>query len=74
MMFSTKDSDNDRSSANCATQYKGCWWYTGCYNSNLNGPFNHVNGAGTYGMYWYFWGKPVGSIKTSTMMIRKRKL
>lgn len=36
-MFSTKDNDNDAHSGNCAEQYKGAWWYTACYHSNLNG-------------------------------------
>ncbi|XP_078538039.1 ficolin-3 isoform X1 [Lissotriton helveticus] len=41
--FSTMDSDNDRSDANCASQYKGAWWYTSCHNSNLNGKYHRGN-------------------------------
>ncbi|XP_046861544.1 fibrinogen-like protein A [Xenia sp. Carnegie-2017] len=43
MKFSTKDSDNDRSSANCATSVKGAWWYNSCYQSTLN----------SKNMYWF---------------------
>ena len=36
--FSTKDRENDASSGrNCATEFKGGWWYDSCHDSNLNG-------------------------------------
>ncbi|KAM5135076.1 ficolin-2-like [Mantella aurantiaca] len=38
MSFTTLDQDNDkRSTANCAQQFKGGWWYNECYHANLNG-------------------------------------
>ncbi|XP_066451016.1 ficolin-2-like [Eleutherodactylus coqui] len=37
--FSTKDRHNDISPDNCATRYKGAWWYRYCHDSNLNGQY-----------------------------------
>ena len=39
MSFSTYDRsrDNDRSSSNCVGRFKGAWWYSSCFHSNLNG-------------------------------------
>ena len=40
MAFSTKDRDNDKSSANCAANFNtGAWWYDSCFHSNLNGKY-----------------------------------
>ena len=41
MDFSTKDRDNDRSNANCASDLEGGWWYRDCKESDLNGPYRH---------------------------------
>ncbi|KAM6399997.1 LOW QUALITY PROTEIN: ficolin-1-like [Rhynochetos jubatus] len=39
MSFSTTDQNNDMSSFNCATEYKGASWYNDCHYSNLNGMY-----------------------------------
>ena len=44
MYFTTKDSDNDKSSVNCAmisfTKSRGGWWYNSCWCINFNHHFN----------------------------------
>ena len=73
MPFSTKDRDNDKwSSNNCASIYKGAWWYNSCQHSNLNGLY--LNGKDDcQGMRWLSW--PEGScysVKKAEMKIRPK--
>ena len=48
--FTTKDSDNDQWSDNCAIRYTGAWWYNACHHSNLNG---HYGNDTSRGIIWY---------------------
>ena len=71
--FSTKDNDNDSNNKNnCATSYKGGWWYNKCHNANLNGLY--LNGTYTenaVGMTWYAWRKNQYSFMKTKMMMRR---
>ncbi|XP_068684147.1 ryncolin-1-like [Montipora foliosa] len=67
--FSTKDRDNDNYSANCASSYKGAWWYNNCHYSNLNGLYLNGKTDGS-GMTWYYWKNSHYSVKRSEMKIR----
>lgn len=56
-MFSTHDRDNDRRGYNnCAQHFRGGWWYSDCYDSNLNGQYypqgKHVNFFNRDGIHW----------------------
>ena len=48
MAFSTQDRDNDKNGGNCATSYRGAWWYDSCALSSLNSNF----GSGYYIWNW----------------------
>ncbi|KAJ8285630.1 hypothetical protein GJAV_G00029070 [Gymnothorax javanicus] len=71
MKFTTKDRDNDHSENNCASFYRGAWWYRNCHNSNLNGQY--LNGQHTSyadGIEWSSWTGWQYSLKYSEMKIR----
>ena len=71
MAFTTKDSDNDRyDGGNCATNYKGAWWYDDCLLSNLNGPYHRGIVNSWSGVVWYYWGKNSNSLKFTEMKIK----
>ncbi|XP_046861765.1 fibrinogen C domain-containing protein 1-like [Xenia sp. Carnegie-2017] len=67
MAFTTKDSD--KSGGNCATSFKGAWWYGGCYESNLNGHYYSGNQINTQGVIWGHW-KVYKSLKFTEMKIK----
>ncbi|XP_028391588.1 fibrinogen C domain-containing protein 1-B-like [Dendronephthya gigantea] len=69
MKFTTKDSDNDVWGSNCATRFKGGWWYKRCHYSNLNGLYLGAGKNNASGINWYHW-KRWYSLKKTTMKIR----
>ena len=53
MQFSTKDTDNDKNSDNCAASYHGRWCYHSCHASSLNGEYlNNPRTSPSDGVYW----------------------
>ncbi|XP_069102170.1 angiopoietin-related protein 7-like [Argopecten irradians] len=72
--FTTYDRDNDVHRQNCASVYKGAWWYTDCHTCNLNGLYMvDVGETNVTSMVWRnFPRSSIGTpLKKSTMMIRK---
>ena len=70
--FSTKDNDNDSREKNCATMFKGGWWYNRCHRANLNGLY--LNGTYTenaVGMTWVAWKGYQYSFRKTKMMMRR---
>jgi len=55
--FSTKDRDNDKYHGNCASDFRGAWWFDSCVRSNLNGVYHHgQHSSSPYsGVNWEKW-------------------
>ncbi|XP_050319697.1 techylectin-5A-like isoform X1 [Bactrocera neohumeralis] len=73
--FTTKDSDNDKSSVNCAVYYKGAWWYNDCSYSNLNGLYlggEYPQSQEGKGVMWNAWRGFYYSLKYVHMAIRPK--
>ena len=70
MQFTTKDNDNDAWDGNCATSWKGAWWYNGCHYSNLNGLYLGAGRIDETGISWYHWKNSWYSMKKTEMKIR----
>lgn len=72
-MFSTIDRDNDEvaSCCNCATTFKGGWWYYKCFEANLNGPYHSDPTDNGYfqGIIWERWRGDY-SLRYAEMKIR----
>ena len=72
MAFSTKDRDHDKSTANCAEQHKGGWWYNACQRSNFNGWYTHVIAKQVAtGVVWYSFRGYYESLKFAEMKVKR---
>ena len=71
MAFTTKDRDNDRYHSNCATIYKGAWWFKSCHYSDLNGLYLHGQHSNAWqGVNWGLWKGSTYSAKRAEMKIK----
>lgn len=68
--FSTYDRDQDVISTNCASRYRGAFWYKSCYWANLNGKYSGNVGVDEQSLNWYHWKVAHQSIKFSQMKFR----
>jgi len=66
--FSTYDNDNDIWGANCASTYRGAWWYAACHLANLNGQYNDTTFG--EGINWQTWRGHFYSLKFTEMKLR----
>lgn len=72
--FTTKDRDNDIWNKNCASRFKGAWWYNNCVTSNLNGVYLHGKHSKSWeGMVWNTWKGANYSVKRAEIKIRPVK-
>ncbi|XP_005175410.2 ficolin-2 [Musca domestica] len=71
MPFSTYDQDNDDSTRNCASYFRGAWWFKSCYASHLCGPYRFEANANQAGVSWDKW-KVDYSFKIAEMKVRPK--
>ena len=71
-MFSTFDEDHDEHSGNCASIYKGAWWYKNCHAANLNGEYLAAGSNKPNGISWNN-AKP-GGVRYYTFKVVEMKL
>jgi len=74
-MFSTYDEDNDIWTSDCATTYRGAWWYGKCHSSNLNGEYRWYGETVPFarGVIWAGYQDYHYSMKTVEMKVRRKE-
>jgi len=70
MEFSTKDKDNDKNGGTCAGRYHGAWWYSSCYESNLNGKYLNGPRKSTSGVVWWYFKSNYYSLRKTEIKVR----
>ncbi|XP_053397769.1 techylectin-5B-like [Mercenaria mercenaria] len=72
MQFSTKDRDNDPAEINCASSFKGGWWFNSCFASHLNGLYydEPSNCYDTWCIVWNSWKGFGNYLKFTEMKFR----
>lgn len=74
MAFSTYDRDRDLWPSDCATTFKGGFWYNECHFTNLNGLYlGGPTSQYATGMVWTTWRGYYYSMKTTQMKIAMKK-
>ena len=71
--FSTRDKDNDEHEQNCGLNWKSGWWFSTCFNANLNGLYIDMRSetlSEVIGITWYGTWKTKYSMKSVEMKIR----
>ncbi|XP_061174803.1 angiopoietin-related protein 7-like [Saccostrea echinata] len=68
MMFSTPERDNDGIYIHCAKNHKGGWWFNGCHDAYLNGPY----GSSSWDQPWFPVLSKGTEIEKTAMMIKKK--
>ena len=71
--FSTTDRDNDLSgSTNCASVYRGGFWFDACHSAQPNGPYSDTSTVPSYatGVMWSPWHGQYYSLKRIDMKFR----
>ncbi|CAH1798503.1 unnamed protein product [Owenia fusiformis] len=74
--FTTYDQDNDMSSGNCASTFKGAWWYKSCHNSNLFGLYVKGPVCPSYAqcVAWGHWPTKIASPNNQHYSFKKASL
>ena len=63
--------DQDVYGGNCATQFRGAWWYSHCHSSNLNSVYERATVPGYANtVVWYDWKGHHYSLKFTAMKIK----